>query len=109
MICGGPYGNYGKWGSDRYATVAEFYTGTGMEEHGVEAFGYSGLFVSGAGPPADSSTQAAVSTNDLRPASGTPMVDAGGVIPNINDGYAGTAPDSGCLEGGDPLPAYGPR
>jgi hypothetical protein len=31
------------------------------------------------------------------------------VIPNVNDGFAGSAPDLGALEVGQPLPIYGPR
>ncbi len=36
-------------------------------------------------------------------------VDAGTVLPNINDGYSGSAPDLGALERGRPPPAYGAR
>jgi hypothetical protein len=36
-------------------------------------------------------------------------VDAGEVIPNINDGFRGTAPDLGAYEAGEELPHYGPR
>ena len=36
-------------------------------------------------------------------------VDAGEVLPNINDNYAGSAPDMGAYEVGWPLPNYGPR
>ena len=36
-------------------------------------------------------------------------VDAGQVLPNINDGFTGNAPDLGALEVGQPLPHYGPR
>jgi len=38
-----------------------------------------------------------------------PAVDAGLILPNINDGFAGTAPDLGAYELGQPLPSYGPR
>ena len=38
-----------------------------------------------------------------------PAIDAGAVLPNINDGYAGSAPDLGAYEDGQPLPTYGPR
>lgn len=38
-----------------------------------------------------------------------PAVDAGVVLPNINDGYIGNAPDLGAYERGQPLPHYGPR
>ncbi len=40
---------------------------------------------------------------------GCPAVDAGTILPNINDGFAGVAPDLGAYERGQPLPLYGPR
>lgn len=43
----------------------------------------------------------------LRPDSSA--VDAGLVIPNVTDGFAGEAPDLGAYEAGAPLPHYGPR
>ncbi|MFC1614422.1 right-handed parallel beta-helix repeat-containing protein [Gemmatimonadota bacterium] len=46
---------------------------------------------------------------NLRLASGSAAEDAGLVIPNINDGFSGTAPDLGAYEIGAPLPHYGPR
>jgi hypothetical protein len=36
-------------------------------------------------------------------------VDAGCILPNINDGFIGKAPDLGALEVGLPVPIYGPR
>jgi hypothetical protein len=42
-------------------------------------------------------------------APGCPAVDAGVVLPNVNDGYLGAAPDLGAYEQGAPLPHYGPR
>jgi hypothetical protein len=43
----------------------------------------------------------------LKPASAA--IDRGVRLPNINDGFAGNAPDLGALEAGQPLPIYGPR
>jgi len=43
----------------------------------------------------------------LRP--NTPAVDSGCILPNINDGFSGKAPDLGALEIGQPAPVYGPR
>jgi hypothetical protein len=34
-------------------------------------------------------------------------VNAGMPLPNVNDGFAGTAPDIGAYELGQPLPHYG--
>jgi len=36
-------------------------------------------------------------------------VDAGVVIPTVNDRFVGRAPDLGALEVGQPEPKYGPR
>ncbi|MBW3538978.1 MAG: right-handed parallel beta-helix repeat-containing protein [Planctomycetes bacterium] len=46
---------------------------------------------------------------DLRLRAGAVAVDSGVVIPNINDSYAGNAPDLGACEFGAELPQYGPR
>jgi hypothetical protein len=46
---------------------------------------------------------------DLRLKPGSAAVDAGVVLPNVNDGYAGQAPDLGAYELGQELPVYGPR
>ena len=40
---------------------------------------------------------------------GCGAVDAGAILPNINDGLIGTAPDLGAFELGQPLPWFGPR
>jgi len=40
---------------------------------------------------------------------GCAAVDAGAILPNINDGFIGAAPDLGAFELGQPLPTYGPR
>jgi hypothetical protein len=40
---------------------------------------------------------------------GSPAVDAGLVLPNINDNYQGEAPDMGALEKEAPPVHYGPR
>jgi hypothetical protein len=40
---------------------------------------------------------------------GCNAIDAGAVLPNINDDFAGNAPDLGAYEYGKPLPHYGPR
>jgi hypothetical protein len=46
---------------------------------------------------------------DLRPQAGSPVVDAGVKLPNVNDDFRGAAPDIGAYEVGQPLPHYGPR
>ena len=46
---------------------------------------------------------------DLRPKATGGAANVGVVIPNVNDGYSGTAPDAGAYEAGAALPVYGPR
>jgi hypothetical protein len=46
---------------------------------------------------------------DFRLKPGASAIDRGVALPNINDGFAGKAPDLGALEAGQPLPIYGPR
>ena len=46
---------------------------------------------------------------DLRPAAGGAAIDVGVALPNINDGYTGSAPDLGAYEAGGAFPSYGPR
>jgi hypothetical protein len=69
----------------------------------------AGLFQSGIKPPADVAQQYSVASNDLRLTPRNQAVDAGVVLPNVNDGFAGGAPDLGAYEQGRPLPHYGPR
>jgi hypothetical protein len=40
---------------------------------------------------------------------GCTAIDAGAILPNINDGYAGLAPDLGAYETGQAPPQFGPR
>ena len=46
---------------------------------------------------------------DLRIRPDSKAVDAGIPLPGLNDGFAGKAPDLGCVEAGQPAPVYGPR
>ena len=46
---------------------------------------------------------------DFRLRPGSVAVDAGVRLPNVNDGFAGKAPDLGAYEAGQPVPHYGPR
>jgi hypothetical protein len=46
---------------------------------------------------------------DLRPKKGSKIVDRGVALPNVNDGFAGAAPDIGAYELDQVRPVYGPR
>ncbi len=71
-----------RWDDTRYATLAEFTAATGQESHGVS--------VEPAFADASNGEYALDPSSDL--------IDAGVVIPGINDNYAGTGPDIGAYE-----------
>jgi hypothetical protein len=97
--------------AQRFNTLAELAAATSQETHGIEV-DYD-IFESLRPPvPPDSSKPGvpyeAVDLNfRLKP--GSRAVDAGVPLPNINDGFAGRAPDLGAYEVGQAIPVYGPR
>ena len=81
--------HYVMWASVQYDTLAAFRSATGQEMNGIDA---DPLFTN-------------MSTGDLTLQSGSPCIDHGVVIPGINDGYSGSAPDIGAYEySGAPQP-----
>jgi len=78
---------------------------TGHEQHGVWGIDFS-TFVN-AQPLNRREPPSAGMDLRLRPES--EAIDAGMVLPNITDGFAGKAPDLGVCELGCPMPHYGPR
>ncbi len=90
----------------RYQTMEEFAEDTGQMKHAVQVDW--DVFVN-APKPSGHDTTADPATVDLRPRPGSRAVDAGVVLPGINDGFTGKAPDLGCYEQGRPVPHYGPR
>jgi hypothetical protein len=76
------------------------------EEHGIEEITLEETFnnITFPNPPVPERK-----APDLRPKSGSRVVDAGMLIPNLNDNFLGSAPDCGAYEAGQPLPHYGPR
>jgi hypothetical protein len=91
-----------------FATLAEFGAATGQEAHGIEVdFDIFERMT----PPDPAKRHAVYHAMDLdfrlRPAA--KAVDAGVVIPTVNEDFEGHAPDLGALEVGKPLPRYGPR
>jgi hypothetical protein len=91
-----------------FATLAEFRAATKQETHGIEVdFDCFENLV----PPDPAKRHAVYHSMDLdfrlRPSS--KAVDAGVVIPTVNDGFVGNAPDLGALEIGKLEPKYGPR
>ncbi|MHC4173519.1 MAG: hypothetical protein ACYTBX_05230 [Planctomycetota bacterium] len=88
-----------------YQSIEEFFKATGLEEHGILA-DYD-IFVN-ADPPEQGKT-CEPGDYDLRLRKSVKVVDAGIVLPQITDGFAGKAPDLGCYELGQEPPHYGPR
>jgi hypothetical protein len=95
----------------RFSTLAELSAATGQERHGVE-IDYDIFENLGPPSPPDSSkpgTPYDAMNLDFRLKPGGKAVDAGVRLPNVNDGFSGTAPDLGAYESGQTPPVYGPR
>lgn len=91
-----------------FATLAEFRAATGQETHGIEVDfdDFENL-----APPDPANRHAVYHARDLnfRLNPKGKAVDAGVLIPTVNDGFTGRAPDLGAWEVGKPAPTYGPR
>ena len=105
---GGQWKLFLKWNGQRYATIEDARRSAPVYKHAVRV-DPAAAFRSGVKPPADVAKQFPVETNDLRPSPKSAAIDAGVVLPNINDGFRGKAPDLGAYEAGGELPHYGPR
>lgn len=95
---------FGRVGTVSFVGLAEMKTKT-TEKHGVQLD--LGAFAAAVVYPTSPLPAKAVPNLQLK--GGSPAVDVGVVLPNIDDGYAGAAPDLGAYELGRPVPAYGPR
>jgi hypothetical protein len=104
---GGPFTQFLRWNGTRYATLDDAKKQAPVLKHAVLVDAAT-TFASGARPPLEPAKESPI-TIDLRLAPGSAAVDAGQVLPGINDGYKGRAPDLGAYELGEPLPHYGPR
>ncbi len=95
---------YGRIGTTSFTGLSEMKTKT-TEKHAVQV----DLGVFAAPPSYPANPFPALAVPDLRPKAGGAAVDVGVVLPNVNDGFAGSAPDLGAYEVGAPVPGYGPR
>lgn len=91
-----------------FPSLAQLQTATGQETHGIEVdFDVFEQLT----PPNPNLRHAVYHAMDLvfrlNPAGRA--VDAGEILPTVNDDFAGRAPDLGALESGRPEPHYGPR
>lgn len=92
----------------RFQTLKEFSEATGQDRHSV-LVDYD-VFQKVTPPdPNDPRILYKPADFDFRLRPGSVAVDAGVRLPNVNDGYAGKAPDLGAYEVGEPVPHYGPR
>jgi len=90
-----------------FATLKEFQAATDQETHSIEVD--FDIFEKLA-PPDPANRYAVYHAMDLNFAlkPNSKAVDAGVVIPTINEDFVGRAPDLGALETGQPPPHYGP-
>ncbi|MEN8261587.1 MAG: hypothetical protein ABFS02_13630 [Pseudomonadota bacterium] len=103
---GDPSDPYFKWDNVRYDRLPDLQA-IGVETHGVEA-AFSDL-INATLPPAWDQP-AVPGSRDLRLVGGTPEVNSGTPLPNLNDGFALIGPpDMGAFELGSSLAHYGPR
>ena len=100
-----------KAGDEQFRTLEAFSRATGLERHGITFESYDIFADAIEATYADSNEDPLVDpdTVDLMPADGSPLIDAGVVISNINEDFEGDAPDVGPYEKGWPKPHYGPR
>lgn len=89
---------------DAFDSFPEFVAATGYENHGV-TLDYD-TFVRAAMPQPGMKDAARF---DVRLVPDSKAIDAGQVLPNINDNFAGKAPDLGAYELGSTPPHYGLR
>jgi hypothetical protein len=92
------------WGGKRYSDLKSFADEVGIEKHARRVRKES-IFEKWDIPANPSRVGQVVLTLKK----GCNAVDAGAVLPNINDDFVGAAPDLGAHEFGKPLPHYGPR
>ena len=91
-----------------FATLSELRTGTGQETHSLEVDFDIFEKVTPPDPAQRHAVYHAMDLNfTLKPAS--KAVDAGVIIPTVNETFKGKAPDLGALEVDAPAPRYGPR
>jgi len=91
-----------------YASFAEYQQGSGQDANSV-LLDFD-IFVNAQMPDLDDPGRLYDPQQvDLRLRRGADAVDAGVVLPNINDGFNGRAPDLGAYEYGQDMPHYGPR
>jgi len=96
---------WGSLGYVKYNNLAAARAALGIEVHGLILM--PPIFEPLLAPPANYKTR--LDPVDVILAPSSTAIDRGLVLPNLNDGYRGSAPDFGALERGCPIPIYGVR
>jgi hypothetical protein len=91
-----------------FPTLQEYAAATGQDTHSV-LVDFSDFVRVSAPDPKDPRRFYRPDEFDFSLSGQSRAIDAGVVLPNINDGFAGKAPDLGAYERGRPMPVYGPR
>lgn len=92
----------------QFPSLKELSDASGLEKHGME-IDYD-IFINMRPPdPLTPHKIYHASDIDFRLSPIGKAVDKGIVLPTINDGYKGAAPDLGAIEAGGPVPRYGAR
>ena len=91
-----------------FGTLAEFQKAVGQEAHGIEVD--FDIFENLAPPDPKRRYQVYHSMDlNFRLRANSKAIDAGLLLPTINDNFTGKAPDLGAIELNQPEPHYGPR
>jgi hypothetical protein len=94
-----------RYGGVVYSSLAAFAAASGLETTGRQisrASCFATFNVPGPAP-------VPIPPQQMTLKAGCGAVDAGAILPNINDGFIGAAPDLGAFEFGQTAPLYGPR
>jgi hypothetical protein len=92
----------------RFASLKDYSAATGQDRHSV-LVDYADFVRVSAPDPKDPRRFYAPEEFDFSLNPKSRAIDAGQVLPNVNDGFTGKAPDLGAFERGKPLPSYGSR
>lgn len=96
----------GVLGATSFSNLAQLRSST-TEQHAQQVD--LGVFAASVVHPENAFPSPEYAPPDLRLSPTGGAVDKGTILLNVNDGYAGSAPDLGAHEAGAALPVYGPR
>ena len=91
-----------------FETLQEYVSATGNDAHSI-LFGPDSFVRFTMPDDRDMRRMYPPEDYDLRLRRGAAPIDKGTIVPNVTDGFRGSAPDIGAYEHGDELPHYGPR